>query len=58
MVVTRDFREEDRDIMNGYKVAVLQHINSWMVVMWQNKVNILNTKAIKNLKIVKMVTFM
>lgn len=22
MVVTRDFREEDRDIMNGYKVAV------------------------------------
>lgn len=58
MVVTRDFREEDRDIMNGYKVAVLQHINSWMVVMWQNKVNILNAKAIKNLKIVKMVTFM
>ena len=58
MVVTRDFREEDRDIMNGYKVAVLQHTNSWMVVMWQNKVNILNTKAIKNLKIVKMVTFM
>ena len=45
-------------VLNGYKVAVLQHINSWMVVMWQNKVNILNAKAIKNLKIVKMVTFM
>ena len=58
MVVTRDFREEDRDIMNGYKGAVVQHTNSWMVVMWQNKVNILNAKAIKNLKIVKMVTFM
>ena len=25
MVVTRDFREEDRDIMNGYKVAVWEH---------------------------------
>lgn len=33
MVVTRDFRQEDRDILNGYKVAVLQDINSWMVVM-------------------------
>ena len=33
MVVTRDFREEDRDIMNGYKLAVLQDINSRMLGM-------------------------
>ena len=58
MVVTRDLGEEDRDIMNGYKVAVLQDINSWMVVMVAQQGEILNAKAMKNLKIVKKVAFM
>lgn len=58
MVVTRDLGEEDRDIMNGYRVAVLQDINSWMVVMVAQQGEILNAKAMKNLKIVKKVAFM
>ena len=58
MVVTRDLGEEDRDIMNGYEVAVLQDINSWMVVMVAQQGEILNAKAMKNLKIVKKVAFM
>ena len=44
--------------MNGYKVAVLQDINSWMVVMVAQQGEILNAKAMKNLKIVKKVAFM
>lgn len=58
MVVTRDLGEEDRDIMNAYKVAVLQDINSWMVVMVAQQGEILNAKAMKNFKIVRMVAFM